>query len=530
MLGFIFLNSQIYAQRNSGVGHSQTIRNATATELKDVQFTQHNQDDFNRDNVPDKLICNMVTIKNKRRINIEIKDGKTNKTFFKWNWDEKRAVRPDGSKLILTGCDIVHLAFKRPSIILSTAYASPKYGVRVRAPQFIIHNQPNNKLVPKHIFIPGRKEFFTSASRSVKCTQVPYKLRQAGAKNGALCFYAGYDSGLPLNRGYGTVTALVKFEQGVGNSFIVKDLTSSTKLPWSGGMLGTHMNRIRTVRMCNGAGKYDGLHMMSGAFVDYNRDGLKDLVTVGQHASIRSHQMVIDKRYPEKFYFKNAYISDVRSGMSEFLRVISLDENEQQASSSCVYISGEKFNGCGSVPDHMRCFKNGKWETSYPHGPRFSSTLGFLSVKANGKGKYVVKAADIRNGKKVGDRNLSIHQAYEPKITLSVGKVKKDKNNVTVNGWACVKNTGWRPRITVSSKAHHKTKGYKKYFQKITHINSEPMLSKVCMQPKTYPLRFKAVIPKKNLQSQKGKLYIQADFYHLKKLKHVKHVNKVLPY
>jgi hypothetical protein len=513
---FLFIASlSIGAQNNGGVGHDTIPRIATKSLYQNVNFTEHMQDDFNGDNHPDQLICNTTTISGKRRINVQVKDGKSNRDIFIWRWTEANTNLKNGNKLIITGCDIVYLRPNRPSIILSTAYAHPTSGVRVIAPQFIMFNRPSdNRLVAQHIYIPGTNTFFKSAARSVKCTQVPTRLRQAGARDGALCFYAGYDSNLQFGLGYGTATALVKFEQGSGNQFIVKDLTASSNLPWSGGMKGTRLSQIRQVRLCSGARKYDGLHMMGGAFVDFNKDGLIDLVTVGQHASIRSHQMIVSNSKPEKFYFSTSYISDVqKDGMSEFLKIISLDENEKFANSSCVYVSGEKYNGCGSVPDHMRCFKNGRWETSYPEGKRFSSAGRFVSVKSDGKGKLLINAPEIVNGIQASTKYFYLNGAFEKKIVMHVEKLLKSTTTLTVTGWACVPNTGWRPRITISNKSHHSQKGYNKYYQRLVDIKSERMLMRRCMQPNSYPLRFKASIPKRELTSTKGTLYIQADFY-----------------
>ncbi len=520
------------AEKNGGVGHGNQLQFSPVEERGHVDFTEKNQDDFNGDHIPDRLICNHAKINNHHRINVRVINGKTNKDIFKWNWSEETAVRANGDKLLLTGCDVVYLRPNRPSIILSTAYSSNSIGVRVRAPQFIIHNRPSdNKLVARHIKIPGENVFFTSASRSVKCTQVPYALRKNGVKDGAFCFYAGYDSNLPFNRGYGTVTAFVKFEQGAGNDFIVKDLTSSSKLPWKGGMYGTKLKNIREVKLCNGAGKYDGLHMMGAAFVDFNRDGLKDFISVGQHASIRQHKMIYSSSYPEKFYFSTSYISDVHKGdMSEFLRIISLDENEQFANSSCVYISGEKENFCGSVPDHLRCYKNGKWETTFPEGSRFSSTMAPVSIKANGRGRYVVKSKVMGPSGPVGDRYYSLPGAFKNQIIMANPRVIKQSDRIIVRGWACVPNTRWRPRITISNKSHYSQAGYKRYYQRVTDINSEPMLTKRCMQTGTFPYRYSATILKKDLtQKNSGRIYVQADFYHTSKI-NTPHVQKSLAY
>lgn len=513
ILLFHLLSAQ--AQRNLGVGHDHVPSAASQADWGHVDFRTHNQDDFNGDRVPDLLTCNHIKVDGKHSINVEIKDGKSNQTFFRWRWQKRHQVKGNGDKLLLTGCDIVYLRPGKPSVILSTAYASPSAGVRVRAPQFIMFNRPSdNRLVAKHIRIPGTNNFFTSASRSVRCTQVPLRLRREGVKNGAFCFYAGYDSNLPFDRGYGNVTAFVKYEQGSGDSFVVKDLTASSGLLWNGGMYGTNLGRFNTIRMCSGGSKrYDGLHMMGGAFLDYNRDGLTDLITVGQHASVRSHKMVLRSDRPEKVYFETSRISDVQNGMTEFLKVMSLDENEKNADSTCVYISGETSNSCNSTPDHLRCFRGGQWQTVFPQGSRFSSAMGTVSVKANGKNKYVIKAPEIRNGSRVRFRYYRLTRAFKDKIEMHTRLIKR-KNFVRAVGWACVPNRNARARITISSKEHWKEKGFKRYYQGLTNKGSEPMLRIRCMQPNSYPHRFDVRIDRKDLVTKRGRIHIRADYHH----------------
>ena len=481
---FIFSAAEVLGQKNYGVGHSHIPEFSTTRQYGHLDFKIHQQDDFNGDRFPDRVVCSHVKVDGKHSINVEVKDGKNGKEFFRWRWAKNRQVLSNGNKLLLTGCDIVYLRKGRPSIILSTAYASPSAGVRVRAPQFIMFNRPSdNKLAARNIRVPGTSQNFTSAARSVKCTQVPRRLRNAGVKNGAFCFYAGYDSGLPFGRSYGNVTAFVKFEQGRGDSLIVKDLTASSNLLWRGGMKGTELRYFNTIRMCSGGSRrYDGLHMMGGAFLDFNRDGLTDLVTVGQHASARSHKMIFDSTRPEKIRFETRSISNVQTEMTEFLKVLSLDENEKHADSTCVYISGETSNSCNSTPDHLRCFRNGRWETSFPKGTRFSSAMASVGIKANGVGRYIIQAPVIKNFKRVGTRHYELRGAFANKIEMST-RLFKGKNHFRVYGWACIPNRNVKAKITISSKKSWKENGFKRYHQALTNVSSEAMLKIRCKQP-----------------------------------------------
>lgn len=62
----------------------------------------------------------------------------------------------------------------------------------------------------------------------------------------------------------------------------MRDLTKSSGFQWNG-MKGKGMSQLPTINMCSGSyRKVDGLHVMDGALIDGNRDGLPDLVTIVQ--------------------------------------------------------------------------------------------------------------------------------------------------------------------------------------------------------------------------------------------------------
>lgn len=510
------------ALSQGGVGHSTSMTVSNSTALAHVDFTKHLTNDFNRDGIIDRLICGNVKINGQSRLNVRIIDGKSGLDLYKWNGYAGQSVGGDGRVQKLTSCDIVNLRPHFPSIVMSTVYDIPGYGYRGISRQYLIQNTATttNQFAVKvqTIKIPNSDSNFASAARNVKCTQVTNFFKQRGYADGAYCFYAGYDGAIP-GGGSGTVTAFVKFQHGSNNSLVVKDLTNSSGLMWNGGMRGTYLSRFPSAKLCNGSAKYDGLHMMGSAFVDFDRNGTPDFISIGQHASLRLHKMIYNAGKNEGVQFQTSTIDPQGSGMSEYLRIQSFEEDEYSAKSNCVYISGERSNNCTDTPDHFRCFKDNKWQTFYPEGGKFSSTMGTMSIKATGQGALAIKVPYYNGSSKAGDKYFQLGGAFERKLQLWAPTTSKSNNqNVVISGWACVPNTRWRPNIIVSTTQKPSISGYKEVWRQLTHIKVGTLptrLKQFCMQPADIPLKFQAVIPRTSLPKSSGKLYIRADMYHM---------------
>lgn len=508
-----------YGLLHGGVGHYTTMNEITASSVTHVDFTKENQVDFNRDGVFDRLICNNVNINNQSRINVRIINGKTGLDLYKWNGYDGQVKGGDGRVQKLTSCDIVYLRPNYPSLVLSNAYEIPNLGYRGFSRQYVIQNisSQQNQFLSKiqTIKIPGTDSNFASAARNVKCSQVTPFYKNRGYADGAYCFYAGYDGAL-TGGGSGTATAFVKFQHGSNNSLIVKDLTNSSGLMWTGGMRGTNLNRIPSGNLCSGAAKYDGLHMMGSAFIDYDQNGIQDLISIGQHASLRLHKMIFDSSRSEGVRFETSILDPQSSGMTEYLRIQSFVEDEDFAKSNCVYISGER-GGCMDTPDHFRCFKDGSWQTFYPAGDRFSSSMGTLTIKATGQGSLAFKVPTYNGNTRLDDKYFSVGGAFERVLKLAVPtNASVNSANVVVRGWACVPNTRWTANIIISTKKYPSESGYREYYRSRTNINTlSDGLKKVCLQPSDVPLIFQAVIPKDQLERQSGKLYVRADMNHM---------------
>lgn len=364
-----------------------------------INFNKSFKADFNGDGVVDRVACSNSDY------SIKIFDGKKlSNVLYSWSGPATNTLVTNPakptiiSKRIYTSCEAVEIVAGRPSVIVSAAFAHPTDGVRIQSPQFVIQNLGKDsagalKMAPRMVKTADGTTY-QAAARSVKCTQYPAVLVQAGNQPGALCFYAGYDQSLP-NGQYGDKVALLKLEE-VNGVILAKDLTSSSGLPWKG-VGGTLMSSFRTYKNSSGTGKYDGLSMMGAAWLDYDKNGLPDLITVGQHSSIRSSQMVHNSSKPEGIAFTTTNILTAsKSSMTEFLNVSAVNEQDARIMLPCLYFSGEVANVAAlksyDVPDHLRCYEAGTWVVRMLPGKVYSSGQQGASVRMGAQGKILILA------------------------------------------------------------------------------------------------------------------------------------------
>ena len=118
-----------------------------------------------------------------------------------------------------------------------------------------------------------------------------------------------------------------------------------------------------------GAGWYanqrNGTYMMDSAFVDFNKDGAEDFITVGQHASIRGHILVPDTSRPEGVRYVTHTLTNAHRGVAptEFLKVSPFNRYNSRIKLPCVYISSEREGA--KDRDHIRCFEDGGFVTHH---------------------------------------------------------------------------------------------------------------------------------------------------------------------
>ncbi len=376
-----------------------------------VNFSKQYKADFNNDGVIDKLVCSNADH------TVKVFDGKKlSNVLYSWEGPASNTLVTDQSKPNVvsnrsyTGCMVAEIIPGRPSIVISDSFVHPVLGYRIGAEQFVLLNEGLTasgtiKMIPR-IVRNADGTAYRAPVRSVKCTQYPAQLVTSGKTPGALCFYAGYDQGL-ANGGYGDRVSLIKLEDSNGN-LVVKDLTASAGLPWKGGMVGTAMSSFRTYRNSSGTTKSDGLSMMGGAWLDYDKDGLADLITVGQHSSVWAFKMAINTAKPEGIAFTKTDIMTASNvSMTEFLTVSAFNEQDSRIQLPCVYISGEVENPNAlksyDVPDHARCYENGAWVThmlpGLAAGKGYSSTIPGASLKIDSVGRILALAPNFIHDK-----------------------------------------------------------------------------------------------------------------------------------
>jgi hypothetical protein len=360
--------------------------------------------DFNGDGTIDILQCKGSQTR------VRILDG-TNRNNVLFNWEGPEGDTPSPSlQRAFTACEVIELQKGKQSIVVSAVFNHSERGSRVQSEQYLLLNT-GRTLAPKVIsaqqsarngaLIVNSNMIFKSAARSVQCAEFPDKLIHEGYRAGVLCFFAGYDTLSPEDW---TNTAVIKFEVRDGN-LIGKDLTPSSGLPWYGGIKGTPKHAFPSYRSRTGQVKIDGLHMMGGAFIDHNNDGLPDLVSVGQHASVRVSRMLINKSRAEGVEFQTSNILQAKYGhMTEFLTIAAFGKYTDKNRKPCVYISGELYDGDdrgGEVVDHVRCFERTEWVRHDLPIRNFSSSIQGGFVEADDSGRFHIRAPSYiyRNGK-----------------------------------------------------------------------------------------------------------------------------------
>lgn len=280
---------------------------------------------------------------------------------------------------------------------------------------------------------------------------MPSRLRSSGYKDGALCFFSGYSNSSD-GKSY---TALLKLEEE--NGFLkAYDLTKSSGLPW-GGIDGKLWSAFpRTDRKLGSSYRPDGYFTMDSAFLDYNLDGLPDLVVVGQHASIRTARMVLNKAKPQGIQFVTTRITKSGNGYeSEFLNAYNLGRNDN-SNSTCVYITGEsQFIEPGSsatVRDQIRCYNNvtKKWETEYMPGD-ISTNYKNVKIRENGHGEIVIRTRnEVARGKYTDFQYYTIK--HKSRLRGHSDHVKIVGNKVQLYGWGCEVNSSTPMVVEVLTK------------------------------------------------------------------------------
>lgn len=354
------------------------VLKAPATTAKNLEFSPLATVDFDKDGIADPVSCGAEGVK--------IVSGRAaTKTIYQWSAPSQ--ARDDGAIFRVPKCEIVELSPGRPSILQAGLWEIPNRA-RWASSQYVFLNTGRGF---RRLALPSPKgDAYQAVARAVSCTSYPDALVKRGFRPGALCFYAAYNDTSGV-----THTALVKIEVD-GRRLITKDLSFTSGLPWAGGMSGTHASEFRLFEYGDGRKRHDGLHMRDGAFMDFDRDGLPDLIAAGQHASLKAARMIVDPAQAEGVSFDVRDIATAAVGeMSEFLRVVPVNLLEKDLGLPCVHVSGELLGRhFGGVPDHLRCYQNGAW-TRVDFPSVFTSRHRGGHVRRDSAGRWLLRTFDF---------------------------------------------------------------------------------------------------------------------------------------
>lgn len=328
--------------------------------------------DFNRDGVLDIVKCQGTPKKTKngptrfhheydKNVRVQIINGKTKKEIYGYTFEGFKRAPQHTRRIINTSCEIAYLENGRPSIIIGSHYEnyyadrknSPKYRM---APQRIILNKGSSfqGMVLKH----GGQNF-NSVTKDLKCKSFSHHK----IASGSYCFFASYPTFEDRKRPAGvTFTSLLRLRRS-GSTVIVNDITKKTGLLWDG-VRGTNVGKFPLLNNGPHYGKRrENANVISGDFMDHNKDGLFDLYVVGQHMSFYRFNMYLNSSVDVGFKFSKTVLTSPskNGGPTEYNKVRAFPNDFEKR---CIYVSGEGRDIAGSmnyVNDHVRCFKNNSW-------------------------------------------------------------------------------------------------------------------------------------------------------------------------
>lgn len=163
---------------------------------------------------------------------------------------------------------------------------------------------------------------------------------------GAFCLFGAYGSDAKAR------TALVY----IGPDGQMQDVTAAAGLPWVGGIAGTDLAYLPKPdpSACGNPDSREKWHVMGVGWLDFDGDGLADLIVSGQHMRTFAYrQYATDTALG--FAFTEIAVEDTpRENL-----VIGADDLNAPTGTHCAYIAAEAQ--CGDF-DHLACYEAGQWQ------------------------------------------------------------------------------------------------------------------------------------------------------------------------
>lgn len=467
-------------QQAHGTWFNVDIREIDLEKARGLDFNRRAQFDLNNDGVKDIVKCS-------GKHWIQIIDGKTKRKLHSWSGPANKNA-PNFNRY-LAGCEIVKVG-NRHAIFLANHSRWKSNSWLKTADQLVVYYD-GSRFVRSLVNIEGFGKM-RGAIRRVNCHTYPEKLVKLGYKPGALCFAADYAAD------YYNRSALLKLEFS-GSRLIFKDISGSSGMPWKKGVRGTSIWGFR-VGSGFSSNQRDGAFMMGSAFFDYDRDGIVDFVTVGQHASLRAHKIIADKSRAEGIRVSTSFIYKTsRNGLSELLNVKGFNNFDERVKIPCFYTSGEGHEGgLSSEGDRVYCYERGSWVRK--NLPRvLSSQYANAQIRPVGGGRLYIKVENRRANNSIISRHLfDVGYTGETKHNFNPWTLKS--KDMRASGYACIQNAN-RHMIVRSFSKPFWDGGKKRYSSVSATQTSGPWIQNQCMMPKATNKTYRFDIPNRSLAS-----------------------------
>jgi hypothetical protein len=448
--------------------------------FRDINFDRLAEYDFNDDGINDIVDCRHSHF-------IRIRDGRNPRSLI-YSWEGPQKIRGTDTRRLAT-CEVA-VVEGNPVVLIGNNWRASNFWPGP-ALQYLIYKR-GSEFVRKTLRVEDQSRNYSATVRDINCGPYPLRAVSLGHNPGALCFISTY----PHNGK--NFSALIKLEKDSDGNIIVKDLSPSSNIMWNQGTLGTDDWTFPVIQGFSSR-QGDGKFMMSSAFFDFNGDGLVDFVTVGQHANVRAHKMVIDSNHPEGIRFETEVVEPVgnRPRYTEYLKVRALSDIDKNISLPCAYFSGEGHEG---TFDHIRCYRNQRWERINIPIEQFSSRDKNASIRANGDGKILIKTAHITWPPDPNIPSVDTY-FYIDYVGSFIGKsrTKLRKDSLVVRGYSCLQNSNQEITRMLTSLPFYNS-NRKTYMTTNDSPRSSIKIARKCLQPMETDQKFSMAVPRAELQ------------------------------